>query len=80
MLSIPISVLYVSVCSLLVEGKYNFEFSKASGDAPQVPAQVVHLPLDHFGTNKNTFSNRYWVNDEFYQDGGPVIGENLSRN
>jgi hypothetical protein len=80
MLSIPVGVLCVSVCCLLVEARYNYEFIKAASDAPQVPAQIVRLPLDHFGTNKDTFPNRYWVNDEFYRDGGPVIGEELSRN
>ncbi|KIJ27686.1 hypothetical protein M422DRAFT_71572 [Sphaerobolus stellatus SS14] len=31
-------------------------------------------PLDHFDkTNKFTFSQRFWVNAQFYQPGGPVI-------
>jgi Serine carboxypeptidase S28 len=28
---------------------------------------------DHFGSNTDTFENRYWVNDEFWKPGGPVF-------
>ena len=69
----------VSAFTLVVEAKYNFNFSKAAKDLPQLPAQLRYLPLDHFGTNKNTFPNRYWVNDEFYQEGGPVFGRPTAR-
>ncbi|KAF2649649.1 hypothetical protein K491DRAFT_610346 [Lophiostoma macrostomum CBS 122681] len=38
----------------------------------------VELPIDHNDTSatlngSNTFWHRYWVDDEFYQDGGPVF-------
>lgn len=36
-------------------------------------AKSVSLPLDHFGTNKDVFKNRFWVYDEAYKPGGPVI-------
>jgi len=30
--------------------------------------------IDHFDLSSNeTFAQRYWVNDTFYEDGGPVI-------
>ncbi|CDO68396.1 hypothetical protein BN946_scf184815.g43 [Trametes cinnabarina] len=31
------------------------------------------MPLDHFGKRKDTFKNRYWVNDTYYKTGGPVF-------
>lgn len=35
-------------------------------------ALTVELNIDHFGSSKGTFKNRYWVNDTYY-DGGPVF-------
>jgi len=63
----------VSICVSRVQAKYNFDFSKATKDFSTVEPQYVSLPLDHFSNNPATFLNRYWVNDEFYKDGGPVI-------
>ena len=35
--------------------------------------------LDHFGSNTTMYDQRYWLDDQFYQDGGPnflyVCGE-----
>jgi hypothetical protein len=56
-----------------VHAKYNFQFHEASKDASTVEPLYVQLPLDHFSNNPATFLNRYWVNDEFYKPGGPVI-------
>lgn len=33
----------------------------------------IELPLDHTDSNSETFSNRYWVDETFYQPGGPVF-------
>jgi len=63
----------VSVYVSLVHGKYNFDLSKATTDATTVESLNVSLPVDHFSNNTKTFLNRYWVNDEFYKDGGPVM-------
>jgi hypothetical protein len=63
----------VLFCIPLVQAKYNYDFSKATKDASSLEAQYVTLPVDHFSNNEATFQNRYWVNDEFYTDGGPVI-------
>jgi Serine carboxypeptidase S28 len=35
---------------------------------------TVDLPIDHFNTqDTRTFQNRYWMNDTFYEKGGPVF-------
>ncbi|KAF8999273.1 serine carboxypeptidase S28-domain-containing protein [Cyathus striatus] len=38
------------------------------------PARFIDVPIDHF-TNKTSasFKNRYWINDTYYEDGGPVF-------
>jgi hypothetical protein len=63
----------VLICVSRVHAKYNFDFSQATKDASTVEPLYVELPLDHFSNNPATFLNRYWVNDEFYKEGGPVI-------
>lgn len=41
---------------------------------PVYQAYNISLPIDHFNASDNrTFNNRYWVNDTYYQEGGPVI-------
>jgi hypothetical protein len=73
MLSVSSLLFCVSVYVSLVQAKYNYDFSKATKDAGSIVPQYVNLALDHFSNNAVTFQNRYWVNDEFYKDGGPVI-------
>ncbi|KAN0108655.1 Serine carboxypeptidase S28 domain containing protein [Hyaloscypha variabilis] len=35
---------------------------------------TVELPIDHFNPqDTRTFKNRYWLNDTFYEKGGPVF-------
>ncbi len=63
----------VLLCLSRVQAKYNFNFRKATKDVSTIEPLNVTLPLDHFSNNPETFVNRYWVNDEFYQEGGPVI-------
>lgn len=38
-------------------------------------ACVYQIPIDHFGTTNNTdsFANRFWVNDTYYESGGPIF-------
>ncbi|ETW78603.1 serine protease [Heterobasidion irregulare TC 32-1] len=31
------------------------------------------MPVDHFGDTSGIFGNRYWVNDTYYNAGGPVF-------
>lgn len=43
-------------------------------DESSVPGYNFTIPVDHFdSSNKNTFPNRYFVNDTYYKAGGPVI-------
>ncbi|THY23412.1 hypothetical protein D6D01_05978 [Aureobasidium pullulans] len=38
------------------------------------PALTLEIPVDHFnGSDKRTYNNRYWINDEHYKAGGPVF-------
>ncbi|KAL5045964.1 hypothetical protein BDW71DRAFT_197970 [Aspergillus fruticulosus] len=39
----------------------------------KTPAEYVSLPIDHDNPAVGTFQNRYWVNDAFYEPGGPVV-------
>ncbi|KAF8511849.1 peptidase S28 [Hysterangium stoloniferum] len=42
--------------------------------APNSPL-FIKMPLDHFshGLDKRTFQNRYWINQTYYEAGGPVF-------
>jgi hypothetical protein len=73
MLSVWTLLFCVSACISLVRARYSYDFGEATKDASNVEALYVTLPVDHFSDNPATFLNRYWVNDEFYRDGGPVI-------
>lgn len=43
-------------------------------DGPMVPEHTILIPVDHFNkSDTRTYSNRYWVNDTYYQPGGPVF-------
>lgn len=35
--------------------------------------QYIELPVNHLDANSETFLNRYWVDDYYYQEGGPVF-------
>ncbi|KAL4902734.1 hypothetical protein BDW74DRAFT_180435 [Aspergillus multicolor] len=37
------------------------------------PAEYVSLPIDHDDLSVGNFQNRYWVNDKYYEPGGPVF-------
>ena len=38
------------------------------------PALTIQIPIDHYNVSDNrTYSNRYWVNSNYYQEGGPVF-------
>lgn len=48
--------------------------SDSDSDQSDVPAYNFTMPVDHFDSkNKHTYPNRYFVNDTYYQPGGPVI-------
>ncbi|CCO28924.1 putative MFS-type transporter C1683,03c [Rhizoctonia solani AG-1 IB] len=54
---------------------HQFVLSDASGGKDKFPkAQYFKQPLDHFDKSvNNTFGQRYWVNKEYYEPGGPVF-------
>ncbi|KAG8630818.1 hypothetical protein KVT40_002437 [Elsinoe batatas] len=38
------------------------------------PAEILQIPIDHFNeTDDRTYSNRFWVNSQYYKPGGPVF-------
>lgn len=42
------------------------------------PVYYMSIPVDHFDTsNKDTYKNRYYVNDTYYKPGGPVIIQDM---
>ncbi|CAE6425463.1 unnamed protein product [Rhizoctonia solani] len=50
-------------------------FTSTRGGGNKFPkAQYFEQPLDHFDKSVNrTFGQRYWVNKEYYEPGGPVF-------
>ena len=37
-------------------------------------AATIEIPIDHFNpSDKRVYSNRYWMNDTYYEAGGPVF-------
>ncbi|KAH6962234.1 serine carboxypeptidase S28-domain-containing protein [Ilyonectria sp. MPI-CAGE-AT-0026] len=45
-----------------------------SAALPDVPNYNISIPVDHFDkSNEETYPNRFFVNDTYYQTGGPVI-------
>lgn len=34
---------------------------------------TVTLPVDHNGTTTETFENRYWIDDSYWVEGGPIM-------
>lgn len=45
-----------------------------TNDSVNVPEYKFTMPVDHFSsTNKQTYLNKYYVNDTYYRPGGPVI-------
>lgn len=56
----------------IVNKKYLQPVRTSSYDTGPV-LQYVELPVNHLDANSETFMNRYWVDDYFYQAGGPVF-------
>ena len=45
-----------------------------SYSASNVSAYNISVPVDHFNSsNAHNYTNRYWLNDAYYQPGSPVI-------
>jgi hypothetical protein len=43
-------------------------------EAPIIPTYNISLPVDHFNKDDSrTYSNRFWINDTYYESGGPVF-------
>ncbi|KAF7505008.1 hypothetical protein GJ744_001529 [Endocarpon pusillum] len=45
-----------------------------------IPAELANLPIDHTQPSEGTYQNRYWVNDQFYQPGGPIFVHDVGEN
>ncbi|KAI2786857.1 hypothetical protein POX_g09253 [Penicillium oxalicum] len=41
--------------------------------AENVTLMTVWIPIDHEDPSVGFYENRYWVNDEYYRKGGPVV-------
>lgn len=63
----------VTLCISLAQARIHGRSTGSRRNASQLLASTIELPLDHFSAANTTFSNRYWVNDEYYVPGGPVI-------
>jgi hypothetical protein len=56
-----------------VNNRHSF-MKRQNQSTPGIPiTQFATLPLDHFGREFRTFKNRYWIKDDAYKPGGPVI-------
>ncbi|KAF7713427.1 Peptidase S28 [Penicillium ucsense] len=38
-----------------------------------ITSLTVSIPIDHENSSVGTYENRYWVSDEYYREGGPVV-------
>lgn len=41
--------------------------------AVTIPNNTSQIPIDHFNSSVGTYNNRFWVNEEFFVPGSPVI-------
>lgn len=47
---------------------------EASINASSYPARTISIPIDHYNSSDTrTYQNRYWINDTYYEQGGPVF-------
>lgn len=47
---------------------------KAAAQTSPPQNYTIEMPVDHFNASDDrTYQNRYWVNDTYYQPGGPVF-------
>ncbi|KAJ5949970.1 hypothetical protein N7454_001554 [Penicillium verhagenii] len=45
----------------------------ASTNSDNVTAEYFTMPIDHNNLSVGTYQNRFWVQEEYYQEGGPVF-------
>ncbi|PWY69696.1 serine peptidase, family S28 [Aspergillus heteromorphus CBS 117.55] len=44
-----------------------------SAMATALEAETITIPLDHDNSSAGTYENRFWVNDEFFEPGKPIM-------
>ncbi|KAJ5999392.1 hypothetical protein N7451_007202 [Penicillium sp. IBT 35674x] len=53
-------------------------------NSDEIKEEYVMMPIDHTNSSVGTYKNRYWVQEEYYQQGGPVfiydVGESTAEN
>ncbi|KAJ5537733.1 Serine peptidase family S28 [Penicillium frequentans] len=42
-------------------------------NSDEIKEEYVMMPIDHTNSSVGTYKNRYWVQEEYYQQGGPVF-------
>lgn len=46
----------------------------STANSSRTPVFNISLPIDHFNeSDTRTYNNQYWVNDTWYQPGGPIF-------
>lgn len=54
-------------------------YNKGTSTSPEYGPFYMEMPLDHFSNDSGIFfNNRYWVNADYYQTGGPIICKSQS--
>ncbi len=49
-----------------------------SGSYTMPPNLTIDMPIDHFDHgDTRTYKNRYWINDVYYQEGGPIFFQDI---
>ncbi|KAL4918698.1 serine carboxypeptidase S28-domain-containing protein [Aspergillus aurantiobrunneus] len=56
--------------NILLKDRKSFRTSTAQSD---ISAEYVSLPIDHDDPSFGTYENRFWVNEDYYELGGPVF-------
>ncbi|KAE8323183.1 serine carboxypeptidase S28-domain-containing protein [Aspergillus sergii] len=47
--------------------------AKANTQVEKVTTEYITIPIDHNDTSVGTYQNRFWVNDDYYEAGRPII-------
>jgi hypothetical protein len=69
--------LAVLICHYCILVSCHIQFQEPLQEQPQAilfEAATIQIPIDHFNAGDNrTYANRFWTNDTFYRQGGPVF-------
>ncbi|KAF4569423.1 hypothetical protein EYR36_009214 [Pleurotus pulmonarius] len=74
-LAVHFVLVALSLCSLAkcTAPRPGFQEILPRVDTSPGESHFIDIPLDHFSNSTQTFKNRFWVNDTYFEPGGPVF-------